>query len=81
MNAPWGGYMLWVQLPDWVYLPEVASAARAAGVVFAGGTAFFALPPGEDRKTSCIRLNCARAAEPDLERGVEILGKIVSGLA
>lgn len=80
VDAPWGGYMLWVRLPDWVYLAEVTRAARAAGVVFAGGSAFFAVPQGENRPAFQMRLNCARAAEPDLERGVEILGKIVSGL-
>ncbi|MEI6561953.1 MAG: PLP-dependent aminotransferase family protein [Verrucomicrobiota bacterium] len=81
VNAPWGGYMLWVQLPATVDLAEAATQARAAGVVFAGGSVFFATPAGEDRRAPCIRLNCARAAEPDLERGVEILGKIVSALA
>ena len=80
VNAPWGGYMLWVALPAGVNLAEAARLARAAGVVFAAGWAFFACP-GEDRRGAQVRLNCARAAEPDLERGVEILGKIVSALA
>jgi DNA-binding transcriptional MocR family regulator len=81
VNAPWGGYMLWVQLPAGVDLAEAASRARAAGVVFAGGAVFFPTPAGENRRATQVRLNCARAAEPDLERGVEILGKIVSALA
>ena len=81
VDAPWGGYMLWVQLPAGVDLAEAAARARSAGVVFAGGAAFFAARAGEGRKAPCIRLNCARASEPDLERGVEILGKIVSGPA
>lgn len=79
VNAPWGGYMLWVQLPTGVQLAEVAPLARAAGVVFAPGSVFFPSQEG-NRRAMQIRLNCARAAEPDLERGVEILGKIVSGL-
>jgi len=82
VNAPWGGYMLWVQLPAGVELAEVVPLARAAGVVFAGGAAFFASPIGKEScRVAQMRLNCARAEEPDLERGVEILGKIVSGLA
>ena len=81
VNAPWGGYMLWVQLPPTVDLAQAAARARAAGVVFAGGSVFFPIPAGESRRATQVRLNCARAAEPDLERGVEILGKIVSALA
>jgi len=81
VDAPWGGYMLWVQLPAGVNLATVQTQARAAGVVFAAGSAFFAAPEGENRPASQMRLNCARAAEPDLERGVEILGKIVSALS
>ena len=78
VNAPWGGYMLWVQLPAGANITEAAARARAAGVVFAAGSAFFVAPNGQNQKAPCMRLNCARAAEPDLERGVEILGKIVS---
>ena len=73
--------MLWVQLSAGVDLAEVARTARAAGVVFAGGSAFFAVRDGENRPAAHMRLNCARATETELERGVEILGKIVSGAA
>lgn len=78
VDAPWGGYMLWVQLPAGADLVKIQTEARAAGVAFAAGHAFYASPTGESRPAPHIRLNCAKAAEPDLERGVEILGKIVS---
>ena len=81
VNAPLGGYMLWVQLPTGVKLAEVSPLARTAGVLFAAGSSFYAVCDRESRPTCQIRLNCARATEPDLERAVEILGKIVSGLA
>jgi DNA-binding transcriptional MocR family regulator len=79
--APWGGYMLWIELPPEADLCRVRTEARAAGVVFAAGWAFYAapasgLPAGVGR---AIRLNCAKAAEPDLERGVEIIGRILRG--
>lgn len=77
VNAPEGGYMLWVQLPPGPDLARIVVEARAAGVIFAGGTAFYAGNGTQDRPR--IRLNCARASEADLERGIEILGKIVSG--
>ena len=77
VDAPCGGYMLWVELPQQVDLERVRIDARAAGVVFASGQVFFASQaPGK-----FMRLNCAKAPEPDLERGVEILGKIISAVA
>jgi DNA-binding transcriptional MocR family regulator len=81
VDAPWGGYMLWIELPPEVDLCRARTQARAAGVVFAAGSAFYAapvhgLPTGLGRS---IRLNCAKAAEPELERGVEILGKVLRG--
>jgi len=81
VDDPWGGYMLWVKLPPEVDMAAVQCQARAAGVAFAAGSAFFAAPPaGGGCPAAQIRLNCAKAAEPDLERGVEILGKIFSAL-
>lgn len=81
VSAPWGGYMLWVRLPEGIDRAAFRTQTDAAGVAVANGDAFFAPQPGEKRPAPHVRLNCARAAEPDLERGVEILGKIVSGLA
>jgi len=69
-----GGYMLWVEFQRPIDLAAVRAAARAQHVVFAAGDVFFPKPTG----TTCIRLNCARAAEDDLVRGIEILGSILA---
>ncbi len=81
VSEPWGGYMLWVRLPEGIDAGAFSAQADRAGVAFADGSAFFARRPGGAPPPPHVRLNCARAAEPELERGVEILGKIVSGLA
>ena len=70
---PLGGYMLWVQLPDPVDLRQVRDRARVRGVVFCAGDVFFpAEAPG-----NYMRLNCAKASEEELVRGLEILGEAV----
>jgi len=70
---PLGGYMLWTQLPDSVDLAEVKVLARATGVVFCAGDVFFpAKAPG-----NFMRLNCAKASEEELVRGLEILGSLM----
>lgn len=67
---PLGGYMLWLQLPDSADLAQVKIRAREKGVVFCGGDVFFpAQAPGK-----FMRLNCAKASESELVRGLEILG-------
>jgi len=65
-----------VELPRACEFATVRHAARAQGVVFAAGDVFFPALPC----TSYVRLNCARAAEPELVRGLEILGGILSAL-
>ncbi len=71
---PKGGYMLWLELPGEADIPRARELARAEGVVFAAGEVFFATPP----EKKCIRLNCAKADEGELVRGLEILGKLLS---
>lgn len=73
---PCGGYMLWVELPPMVDMAQLREKARNAGVVYAQGEVFFA---GPSPSGHAIRLNCAKAAEPELKRGLEILAKIISG--
>ena len=70
-----------MRLPEPVDIVTVQARARDAGVVFASGSVFFAARSGEALTAPHMRLNCAKAAELDLERGVEILGKIVSAHA
>ena len=70
---PLGGYMLWVRLPDTADLAAVKVRAREKGVVFCAGDVFFpAHAPGR-----FMRLNCAKASESELVRGLEILGAAI----
>ena len=70
---PLGGYMLWVRLPDSTDLAQVKVRAREKGVVFCAGDVFFpATAPGK-----FMRLNCAKASESELVRGLEVLGAAI----
>ncbi len=73
VTAPRGGYMLWAELPHRTDLAEVRRRAREQRVVFAAGSVFFTAPPERD----CLRLNCAKASEQELVRGLEVLGAIL----
>lgn len=68
-----GGYMVWVELPNLVDLAALRARARAQHVVFAAGDVFFPAPP----ERSYLRLNCAKASEEELVRGLETLGGIL----
>lgn len=72
VTPPRGGYMLWAELPGVVDFGKARATAREQNVVFAAGDVFFASQP----ETSCVRLNCAKASEEELVRGIEILGAI-----
>lgn len=74
VQRPVGGYMLWVQLPDGCDVSELAKRAKEKGVVFASGDVFFP----DDRKRSCLRLNCSKADHSDLVRGIQILAGALS---
>jgi DNA-binding transcriptional MocR family regulator len=69
---PRGGYMLWVKLPPETDLATVRARAQKEGVVFAGGDVFFPTLTG----ARYVRLNCAKASEDELLRGLEILGRL-----
>jgi len=73
MEAPAGGYMLWVELPKGIEVCDIRERAQKAGVVFAAGNVFFADGSGG----GFVRLNCAKVSEAELVRGLELLGGIV----
>ncbi len=75
VTSPRGGYMLWVEFATRHNLAEVRTKARAQGVAFASGDVFYASQPA----TSSMRLNCAKASEEELVRGIGILGRILAG--
>jgi DNA-binding transcriptional MocR family regulator len=74
---PRGGYMLWVKLPPATDLAAVRARAQKEGVVFASGDVFFPAPTG----AKYVRLNCAKASEEELVRGLETLGSLFSDQA
>ncbi|MCE9609470.1 MAG: PLP-dependent aminotransferase family protein [Chthoniobacter sp.] len=77
VTPPRGGYMLWAELPRAIDLAAVRDAARRERVVFASGAVFFTQPP----ERTCLRLNCAKATEPELKHGLATLGAILSAAA
>ncbi len=74
---PRGGYMLWVELAENIDLKPVREEARKERIVFASGDVFFVRPT----ERACLRLNCAKASEEELVRGLEILGGILCAQA
>ncbi|MDB6171787.1 MAG: GntR family transcriptional regulator [Chthoniobacteraceae bacterium] len=72
---PRGGYMLWAEFAAAHDLAQVRARARAQGVAFALGDVFYTNKPG----TSYMRLNCAKATEEELVRGLEIIGSALAG--
>ncbi len=74
--TPEGGFLLWVTLPEGTNLPALRAAALERGVAFAAGNVFY---PSADLPgaTHSIRLNCARAEEADLARGIAIIGELL----
>lgn len=74
--APEGGYLLWVELPEGVDIARLRKRALEAQMAFAADTVFYPTPPPAEGPRH-IRLNCARAAEPELVRALEVLGTLL----
>src|SRR5262249_33540282 len=70
-NVPQGGFSLWIELAPGVDSGKLQEAARAEGVVVAGGRSFFADVPRSD----FIRLCFSNAADSQLEEAVLRLGR------
>jgi DNA-binding transcriptional MocR family regulator len=69
-----GGLLIWVELPAGVSVMRLLDEALSEGVSFAAGPAFFLEPTDQP----FIRLNYAAIAEPEIERGIAILGRLVA---
>jgi 2-aminoadipate transaminase len=72
-TRPAGGYALWVTLPPSVPVAELLAAARKEGVIFTPGSYFFAQEPAQNG----FRLSIAHTDIPAIERGVEVLGRLI----
>jgi 2-aminoadipate transaminase len=71
-TEPHGGFFCWLEVPG-VDTVELAAQARAAGVAFVPGVAFFTR---QDRH-EFLRLSYSRATVDDIDAGVEILGRLI----
>ena len=72
-TRPEGGYALWVTLPPSVPALELLAAAREEGVIFTPGSYFFAQTPTQNG----FRLSIAHTDLPAIERGAEVLGRLI----
>ena len=71
-TRPQGGFFCWLEVPG-IDTVELAAQARAAGVAFVPGVAFFSRQDHHEY----LRLSYSRATVPDIEAGIEILGHLV----
>ncbi len=72
-TRPDGGYALWVTLPPAMRVTDLLAESRRQGVVFTPGPYFFHRAEGEN----CFRLSIARTDRPEIERGIEVLGRLI----
>ncbi|HET7313758.1 PLP-dependent aminotransferase family protein [Salinisphaera sp.] len=74
ISRPHGGFLIWVELPEYVDTTELLSRALARHVVFAPGELFS--PDGEFK--NCLRLNSALESAEMANRGISILAELMS---
>lgn len=76
-GARWSGVsgrlVLWVRAPDGVSVAALHETALAASVGFARGAAFFPEPTDQP----FLRLNFAAIEEPEIARGIAVLGRLM----
>ncbi len=72
-SLPAGAMFLWVTLPAHLDTSELADAAREAGVLLSGGQTFHVDSDGRH----AMRLTYSAASLEEIDRGVEIVGRLV----
>ena len=72
-TRPEGGYQVWVEVPEGLETGDLLADAVGAGVLFAPGSQFH----HDGRGSRHLRLSFAMADEPELERGIAALARIV----
>ena len=75
-TVPQGGLFVWAELPEGVDGLAAFDAAVEAGVAFVPGTHFY--PGGGHLNT--LRLNFSMCDIPTIEKGMEKLGGVISGM-
>ena len=75
---PQGGASIWVRAPAWVDADELATLARASGVLIEAGGVFFAKPP---YPCPFFRLRLSSLPAERVREGVQALAGVVGELA
>jgi DNA-binding transcriptional MocR family regulator len=73
ISNPAGGFLLWAELPFATNLKKWSQRAIEAGVSFAQGEVFLTAKA----ERACLRLNCVRAGEKDLVKGVRLMAEVL----
>ncbi len=76
VTRPTGGFVLWVELPEYVDSLRLYRLALCAGVTIAPGPMFSA----QGKYKNFVRLNAAFWSERD-EPSLEMLGRLAAGMA
>ena len=76
--VPQGGASLWVSAPEWVETADLATMARARGVLIEAGAVFFTRPPGP---CPFFRLRFSSIGAAQIRDGIHALGLAVADLA
>ena len=74
-STPEGGFFVWVTLPDGIDTAPLVVQARERGVEFLSGRQCWV----SDKGDNTLRLSFSFAQDDQIERGIAILGEIVTG--
>lgn len=74
-NVPVGGMFFWVELPEGVDATALLPKAVELGMAYVPGAAFFASEP----RLNTLRLSFVTAAPAEIERGVALLARALTG--
>jgi DNA-binding transcriptional MocR family regulator len=72
-TQPGGGFFVWLSLPEPLMAQDVLVKARDHSITFLTGESFFAEGGGHHH----IRLPFSYIASPDMEKGVDTLGRVI----
>ena len=72
---PQGGLFVWVDLPEGLDAAEMLGEATERGVAYVPGTHFYC----DGGHKNSLRLNFSNSELPTIEKGMNILGELISG--
>jgi 2-aminoadipate transaminase len=73
-TRPNGGFFLWLTLPDSLTAPGILADARAAGVDFIPGPAFY----GDGGGQQSLRLSYSAVSLDEIDEGIKRLAGVIS---